>query len=259
MPTTLSFADFSMSRAASELRYDNAYLIYDRTGQVIQEARGHFTNFKVTSATPNESTFLSDEGSFGLQLGSCRFISDKADASLESFGSSCKRYFDIVAELLDIRMFTRVGLRVITKKTTKDIRSWRKRRKVTTEVIQDLECYTEAPPRVQKDGLFDLKPQQCDPEHECSLAAQLKARPEMLKALRDAIPENSIRREDRERRAVLKQLIRNSKSPLDRESCCKLGDAIFAFFCPETAVVLTTNLRDHKPLAEALGKNAEAP
>jgi hypothetical protein len=139
------------------------------------------------------------------------------------------------------------------------IRSWRKRRKVTTEVIQDLECYTEAPPRVQKDGLFDLKPQQCDPEHECSLAAQLKARPEMLKALRDAIPENSIRREDRERRAVLKQLIRNSKSPLDRESCCKLGDAIFAFFCPETAVVLTTNLRDHKPLAEALGKNAEAP
>ncbi|MGA3316301.1 MAG: hypothetical protein ABSC64_07655 [Candidatus Korobacteraceae bacterium] len=120
MPTTLSFADFSMSRAASELRYDNAYLIYDRTGQVIQEARGHFTNFKVTSATPNESTFLSDEGSFGLQLGSCRFISDKADASLESFGSSCKRYFDIVAELLDIRMFTRVGLRVITKKTTKD-------------------------------------------------------------------------------------------------------------------------------------------
>jgi hypothetical protein len=138
-------------------------------------------------------------------------------------------------------------------------RSWKKRRKVTNEVIQDLECYTETPPRVQKDGLFDLKPQKCDPKNECSLAAQLRAQPEMLKALRNAIPENSIRREDRDRRAVLKQLIHNPKLPLDRESCRKLGDAIFAFFCPATAVVLTTNLRDHETLAEAVGKKAEAP
>jgi hypothetical protein len=81
----------------------------------------------------------------------------------------------------------------------------------------------------------------------------------MLIALRDAIPENSSRREDRERRKVLKQLINTPKLPLDRESCRALGDAIFAFFCPEDAVVLTTNLRDHEPLAQAVGKRAEGP
>ena len=34
---------------------------------------------------------------------------------------------------------------------------------------------------------------------------------------------------------------------------------MFAFFCPIDAVVLTTNIKDHKPLAEALGKKAQTP
>jgi hypothetical protein len=46
---------------------------------------------------------------------------------------------------------------------------------------------------------------------------------------------------------------------MDRETRSHLGDAIFAFFCPKTAVVLTTNIGDHKRLAEALGKKAEKP
>jgi hypothetical protein len=81
----------------------------------------------------------------------------------------------------------------------------------------------------------------------------------MLTALRNAIPENSSRKEDRERRKVLKRLVNTPKLPLDRESCRALGDAIFAFFCPEDAVVLTTNVRDHEPLARAVGKRAVAP
>jgi hypothetical protein len=32
----------------------------------------------------------------------------------------------------------------------------------------------------------------------------------------------------------------------------------FCFFCPDDAVMLTTNLKDHKPLAEGIGKQAEA-
>jgi hypothetical protein len=111
-----------------------------------------------------------------------------------------------------------------------------------------------------KEGrLFDLRPQKCDPLQGCCLAARLKQRPDLLRALRDAIPANASRDEDRYRRAVLRQLIHNTKIPLDRESCSKLGDALFAFFCPDDAIVLTTNLQDHKPLALAVGKDAESP
>jgi len=136
-------------------------------------------------------------------------------------------------------------------------RSWRKRRKITTAVVDDLACYNEAEPRIGSDGLLDLRPQQCERDQECCLAPRLKAEPGLLEALRNAIPENSGRGEDKRRRKALKQLLKHPKEPLNRETCRDLGDAIFAFFCPKTAVVLTTNLKDHEPLARAIGKRAE--
>lgn len=139
------------------------------------------------------------------------------------------------------------------------IRSWNRRRKLTTEVVGELECYTEAAPRVDKDGFLDIKPFACDPEQECCLAERLKAEPDTLKALRNAIPENSGRREHERRRHALKKLIKHPKEVLDQETCRDLGDALFAFFCPKTAVILTTNLKDHNPLAKAVGKSTESP
>ena len=91
------------------------------------------------------------------------------------------------------------------------------------------------------------------------MAVLLKSKRELLRSLRDAIPETSSRKEDRERRKILKQLINTPKLPLTREGCRALGDAVFAFFCPEDAVVLTTNIRDHGPLTKAIGKRAERP
>jgi hypothetical protein len=139
------------------------------------------------------------------------------------------------------------------------IRSWRKRRKIATRVVDELSCYVEAAPRVGQDGYFDLTPKECDGDQECSLGVQLKSQPKLLEALRNAIPEDSGRREDQKRRQALKQLIKHPKQIVDRETCRDLGDAIFAFFCPKTAVILTTNLRDHGPLAQAIGKKAEKP
>ena len=138
-------------------------------------------------------------------------------------------------------------------------RSWQKRRKVTTETIQDLECYTEAEPRIGKDGFYDLTPKECERDRECCLAERLKANRDALVALRASIPENSTRSEDRNRRKVLKQLINTPKILLDRDQCRWLGDAVFAFFCPEDAVILTTNIGDHQRLAKAVGKRAEKP
>ena len=41
--------------------------------------------------------------------------------------------------------------------------------------------------------------------------------------------------------------------------CRNLGDAVFAFFAPNTSAILTTNIRDHRPLAAAVGKTAISP
>jgi hypothetical protein len=139
------------------------------------------------------------------------------------------------------------------------VRSWRKRRQVTTKTVHDLECYTDAQPKIDRDGYVDLRPQKCDRDRECCLAGRLKANTDALRAIRNAIPKSSPREEDRKRRQVLKQLINSPKLPLTEEQCRWLGDAVFAFFCPDDAIVLTTNIKDHRPIAVAIGKNAESP
>jgi hypothetical protein len=139
------------------------------------------------------------------------------------------------------------------------IRSWRKRRQITTETIQELDCYTESPPTLSDAGTFDLTPLNCDRETECSLASALKRRPDLLTKMADAIPAASMRQEDIKRRQVLRDLVRSKHFELTPERCRALGDAIFAFFAPPGCVILTTNIKDHAPLAEAVGKTAEKP
>jgi len=139
------------------------------------------------------------------------------------------------------------------------IKSWRKRRKITSQVVDELPCYSEVEPFIGKDGLFELKPTDCDEDQDCCLGPKLTAAPEVLNALRNSIPQNSGRREDQRRRAALKRLIKHPKDSVDRQTCRDLGDAIFAFCCPASAIILTTNIKDHEPLAAAIGKRAEKP
>ena len=67
------------------------------------------------------------------------------------------------------------------------------------------------------------------------------------------------RPEDARRREALKKLAVHPNSRFERKDCRALGDAYFAFFAPTNADILTTNIKDHLPLASALGKKAVSP
>jgi len=136
--------------------------------------------------------------------------------------------------------------------------SWERRRSVTTETVMDLECYVESGPRDRANGQIDITPRDCKGDRECCLAKELRAKKEDLLKLRQAVP-NSGRQEDSRRRQALKQLAAHPNSRFEPNDCRALGDAVFAFFAPADAEILTTNLKDHLPLAEALGKSAACP
>jgi hypothetical protein len=121
MTAPLSFSDFKMTLAVCELRYDNAYLVYDRTGLICDELRKLFKGVNVSSASPNQTMLQSEEGSFGLELTQCRFTSQKPDGKLEIFAAHGKRFFDSVLYNLDIRLFTRIGLRIFLRKDFKEL------------------------------------------------------------------------------------------------------------------------------------------
>jgi|SRR5579859_513462 len=138
------------------------------------------------------------------------------------------------------------------------MRAWKQRRKLTSSVVQELDCYGETE-LVEERGLIELGDVRCKPKRECSLAHALKGNSEALQKLRTALERQEDKLENVKRLRVLKDLIRVPKQLLDEQKCRHLGDAFFAFFCPTDAVILTTNIKDIAPLAGSLGKSAQKP
>lgn len=136
--------------------------------------------------------------------------------------------------------------------------AWKRRRKVTTEVVEPLSCYEEKEP-FEKRGLLKLEPTRCKPIKECCLAPKLREKIEELNLLQEVIKELPESRENKGRYRALHEISRKPKQLVSEEMCRALGDAYFALFCPQDSVILTTNEKDHKPLAESLGKTVETP
>ena len=138
-------------------------------------------------------------------------------------------------------------------------RAWRKRRKITTRMVYELHCYSEPGLYDNRHGLIQHTTYQCSDRTECALGTQLRNSLAALKTLETVVKQMPESREQRKRYHALHDIVRSPRRPVSRNMCIALGDAIFALLCPNDAIVLTTNLKDHQPLAEALGKKAQRP
>ncbi len=138
------------------------------------------------------------------------------------------------------------------------MRGWRQRRKITSQVVDELDCYNEAE-LTEERGLIDIGETECFPKDECALAERLRQDAAGLKAMYTAVAGERDKPENIKRSQVLNDLIRVPNRKLTSKQCRHLGDAIFACCCPSDAVILTTNERDLRPLAESLGKKVQGP
>jgi hypothetical protein len=121
MPVPLSISDFKMTSATCEIRYDDAYLVYDRTGQICHELKASFSGFKVQAPSPNQTAGSSKEGTFVLETAASRFTTKNPDTKLEQFAISCKQFFDSVVGGLEVKVFTRIGLRTMFRKDFREL------------------------------------------------------------------------------------------------------------------------------------------
>jgi hypothetical protein len=137
------------------------------------------------------------------------------------------------------------------------VNGWRDRRKVAS-VIQELACFPDEGPYMDEE-LKIMKPGRaaCPAQLDCSYAKELRGRPRDLSVLLEVIM-GSDRNEDVRRRAALHALKNTPRRQFDNKMCRKLGDAYFALNCPGDATILTSNAKDHAPLAGALGKTVTA-
>lgn len=137
--------------------------------------------------------------------------------------------------------------------------AWKKRRRIASEVVAEMPCYTELGPSMRR-GLIELKPTDCDKAVACSLAGRIKADPALLQKLHDVAKAGAAsKRENAKRAAVLKNLVRKPREPLPHQGCRALGDAVFVILAPPDSVIVTTNLTDYEPLAYAAEKKVERP
>jgi predicted nucleic acid-binding protein len=133
-------------------------------------------------------------------------------------------------------------------------KGWRDRRRVTTEVVAELECFPEKAPYIDEElGNMTIGKWGCPSRVDCTFAPRLRKRKSDLSLLIQAI-KGKKRREDVRRRKALHALKNTPNKRFDNDNCWGLGDAYFALNCPDNATILTSNPRDHAPLAEALGK-----
>jgi hypothetical protein len=137
------------------------------------------------------------------------------------------------------------------------MKAWKKRRRITTDIVLPLPCYHEVSP-YEKRGLIEIDPKMCNPSGECSLAPFLRTKLNELRKMRDAIKDSS-KPENQRRSRSLRQLYRKPKSPIEEKDCLNLGDAFFVLFAPDDSIILTTNIADYKPLVDVLGKIAKTP
>ena len=136
--------------------------------------------------------------------------------------------------------------------------AWDDRLTVATNLCWPLSCYLQSGPTNKRDGQIDLTPTMCDKGDQCCLQAFLLKDISKLVAVHAAIDSQPVKAENTKRMKVLKELIsKGKKYALDKRACIALGDAVIDLMAPDDAVILTTNIRDHEPIAKAIGKTVE--
>jgi hypothetical protein len=96
----------------------------------------------------------------------------------------------------------------------------------------------------------------CAEKATCGLTTLLLGQEEALRKVLAATEEQNAgapKAELKRRMAALLPLLEGRGA--ERATCRGLGDAVFAVLAPEGATILTTNVNDHRPLAECLGKS----
>lgn len=143
------------------------------------------------------------------------------------------------------------------------ISAWKQRRKISTEVVNELACYKEVEPYENQRGLLEVNPTKCKPERECCLGNEYRLRLSKLALIEKSIlqlpTELGNKRENIARKRHLREIGRKSKQLITEDTCRAMGDIYFALLCPMDADILTTNITDLKPLAESLGKTINHP
>lgn len=264
---TTVLTDYLLKKDGSEVRAKAAFARYDRVTvsnfSWKEFKRGPLKNFvwahnKVVETGSFSATLIALQR---LSLTPQRYMTATAIQSIQAFssmfiGTTPQDFFARYDKRADMDAMLADAMRLELKQ--KIYLAWAGRKNLFGGSVQPLSCYPDQE-IVEKNGRIDLSPRDCPNGVTCCLQASLISRPSELAAARSSLDVTSEKRETVRRRDLLRQLEKHPARPMERKECQIFGDAYFVFFCPNAATILTTNLGDIQPMADALGVSVARP
>lgn len=104
-----SFASFRRQHLTFEIRYPNAYLLWDRSGAIWNAAERIFRSIDAQKASPNNTTFHADNRyNLSVQIDKAYIIDNRA----QSITDQISEFICLVIDTLDIKSIERIGVRI---------------------------------------------------------------------------------------------------------------------------------------------------
>lgn len=117
MNSKIELSNLKLISASFEIRYDNAYLLWDRSGFVWSTIKSIYPNIEPQHAEPNLSNFvLDDRFQFSVKIDRVAVIDQTPKSSLNDFMEIADGFTKSVVECLEISEYTRLGLRLVYNK-----------------------------------------------------------------------------------------------------------------------------------------------
>lgn len=114
MATEFDLSQFTLRQAVFEIRYKEAYLLWDRAGQLWEAANNKWPNLKWVDIKPAKQLFkLNDTYELNVELSKAHLSDTKPSSSLKNFIEHSESFLNLATQTLNISEFTRLGFRLI--------------------------------------------------------------------------------------------------------------------------------------------------
>lgn len=141
----------------------------------------------------------------------------------------------------------------------KVILAWQRRRTIASHTSMPLRCFIEGDLHELGGGNLAFDRYSCPRNAKCEVFNVLIHMPDDVGRLMEVVKAQPQKTENTKRYQALRHIHRTPNRAFSDTLCRGLGDAVFALMAPPDCVILTTNVKDHTPLAHALGKVAMEP
>ena len=168
MTSPLILSSFKLSRSTFEIRYNNAYALWDKAGIIWTTADKKWSQLKMINAEPAVTSFrLEDRYELSVKLDRTSIIDFKPTSKLKGFLENAKQFIDIVVNCLELDMIERLGFRIIYALPSSD-------KSAASNVIADANIMN-----IPKGKCFNIEGQPLLPEYSIvwegnSLGARIK-------------------------------------------------------------------------------------